>query len=189
MSITLHLKFFISIFVFFVCFHLSSSQYPIWGGVVSIDLDTQSIQYRTAAKDTILVELDLKVIIDRLTIERTIDTNGQVIFNKLKGGEFVDRINQETDTENWNQYFTSIDLLTTVIEGSSQMLELENPTSFIPFHYEVTTRYNRKGVPRYFVKLRFKQIDSDGLDEFGNYQVIFNDKFRPTLGQLLSNLN
>ena len=101
----------------------------------------------------------------------------------------MDRIYQERDTENWNQYFSSLDVLTTVIEGSTQMLELEYPTSFVPFHYEITTRYNRKEIPKYFVRLRFKETDLEGREKFGNYQIIFNEKFRPTVGQLLSNLN
>ncbi len=158
------MRYTVSLLTVFFCSVFSFCQYPIWGGIVSINLDTQTIQYRTAYKDTIPVELDLKIIIDRLTIEKTIDTDGRIVFNKLKGNQFIDRINYENDDENWNQYFSSKDILTTVIEGASQMLELENPTSFVPFHYLITTRYNRKGIPKYFIQLRFKETNSEGLE-------------------------
>ncbi|MCY4254093.1 MAG: hypothetical protein OXC64_05065 [Flavobacteriaceae bacterium] len=183
------MRYIISVLTFLLCSLFSFSQYPIWGGVVSIDLDSQTIQYRTANRDTITVELKLKVLVNRFTIERTINTNGRIVFNKLRGNRFIDRIDQENDTENWDQYFSSKDVLTTVIEGSSQMLELEDPTSFVPFRYVITTRYNQKGVPKYFVQLRFKKTNLERIEEFENYKVIFNEKFRPTVGQLLSNLN
>ena len=162
----------------------SYGQYPVWGGLVSIDMDTQTIKYRTALSDTVLVSLSLSYTKNKYHVERSIDKQGRVVIDEFKGKDFIQRTYNDQDTQNLNQFFASPEIISTLISETPQKLALENPSSFVPFRFEITTKYNKKEIPKYIVQIRYKHTNSKGEELFENYQVTFNEKFRPTAGQV-----